>query len=90
MYRVGRFLKRKGYSVEYDHSKDMPDIIARCPGKGKRSLWIEIEESGSNIDDDIYQGAEIFIVREKRKRAIEKKVKGRRPVHTLREFKELF
>lgn len=84
-YQVAAILEANGWSVSHDNGDTTrPDIVATKDGK----RWlIEIEWSGSNIERDLEQGAEIFVTTPDKLEEIRRKVAGRAPVVDIDGFR---
>jgi len=78
-------LQLYAWSVTHDNNDtSIPDIKAT---KGLETWLIEIEYSGSNIERDLEQGAEIFVTTSDKLDEIERKVKWRAPVVDIGGFR---
>jgi hypothetical protein len=85
-YRSAAILKNNGWSVTHDNGDTTrPDIVAT---KDWRRWLIEIEWSGSNIERDLEQGAEIFVTTPDKLDEINRKVKWRAPVVDIDGFRD--
>lgn len=83
--RAATILKAYGWDVTHDNGDiRIPDILAR---KGLRKWLIEIEYSGSNIERDLRQGAQIFITTPARLAIIRRLVAGEAPVVDINGFR---
>ena len=83
--QVAAILEANDWSVSHDKGDiTRPDIVATKDGK----KWlIEIEWSGSNIERDLEQGAEIFVTTPDKLEEIRRKVAGRAPVVDIDGFR---
>ena len=82
---VAAILEANGWSVSHDNGDTTrPDIVAT---KGLETWRIEIEYSGSNIERDLEQRAEIFVTTPDKLDEIKRKVKWRAPVVDIDGFR---
>jgi len=83
--QAASILQSYGWSVTHDNGDtSIPDIKAT---KGLETWLIEIEWSGSNIEIDLEQGAEIFVTTPDKLDEINRKVKWRAPVVDIDGFR---
>jgi len=78
-------LELNGWFVIHDYGDtSMPDIKAT---RDSEEWLIEVEISGSNVERDLEQGAEIFVTTPDRIKEIEEKVEWKVPVVDIAGFR---